>query len=72
MTGKGILQGDENGNKGEGGRDNIECQNRSPHHEDKEVTIYIDRTSIEDDTDTIGREGEYNHLKEYKVVIINI
>lgn len=32
-------------------------------HPDKEVTIYIDKTSIEGDRDTIGREGDTIHMK---------
>lgn len=34
--------------------------------------LYIDRTLIEDDRDTIGSEGNTIHVKRYKIVIINL
>lgn len=34
--------------------------------------LYIDRTLIEDDRDTIERVGNTIHVKRYKIVIINL
>lgn len=41
----------------------------SPHPKESE---YIDRTSIEDDRDTIGWEGNTIHVKKNQGVIIDI
>lgn len=50
----------------------IDNKNRSPHQNRKRVTIYIDRTLIEDDRDTIGREVDTIHVKNNKSVILDI
>lgn len=40
-------------------------------HPGKEVTIYIDKTSIEGDRDTIRGEGNITYSKDYNVVTID-